>query len=270
MDRYPWEERALSDPPASAPRLTLGSPGFMAALMDGDISADGLVTHLEREPSIAARLIGIANSAWSAPQSEISSIRAASARLGVEVVRAVSIALTVSSPFNVSSCSNFDIRRYWLDSLLLAQVADQLSASYNIDNEQARTCGLLRRTGLLWMASESPNLIRVALQATKERDISLSDALAELGRSDHLAATIVLLRGWDVPEVLFAAAQGSGQTNNQLNLLMRESCHWEHQLTTQPDSPPESIRINSVEAIKLWESLLERVVTTRNLAERLN
>ena len=72
------------------------------------------------------KLISLANSVWSAPTDEVSSLENACARLGFGVVRSTSIAIAVAAPFNPSTCPAFDLEYYWCSVLLTADVASRL------------------------------------------------------------------------------------------------------------------------------------------------
>ena len=59
------------------PTQPLALPYLLQALSDNDIDYHVLAGIIERFPSIAARLIFLANSAWSAPKTPIASIEPA-------------------------------------------------------------------------------------------------------------------------------------------------------------------------------------------------
>jgi HD-like signal output (HDOD) protein len=105
--------------PALSPKLL----GLLESLSSDDAGVEQISAMLEHYPSVVARLIYLANSAWSAPRHPINNTLDACTRLGVKIVRSVSIGLVVSSPFNPARCPGFDVTRYWASALLMAEAA---------------------------------------------------------------------------------------------------------------------------------------------------
>lgn len=132
------------------PVLPRGTARLLGVLADEDIDFQELVAEIELFPPIAARLLSVANSAWSAPVSPVTSLVMACSRLGLNVVRTVAMALAVAEPFNPAVCPLFEPQRYWSSALLTAEAADLVARAATFDDPQtARTAGLLRNSTLL-------------------------------------------------------------------------------------------------------------------------
>ncbi|MCP4996368.1 MAG: HDOD domain-containing protein, partial [Gammaproteobacteria bacterium] len=135
------------------PVLPAGIPYLLTVLTDEEIAINELARILERFPTIVARLIALANSAWSSPASDVTSLEMACARLGFNIIRSVSIALAIAQPFDPNRCQAFDAERYWCSALLTADAATWLSplsqVAYAPEPETARVGGLLHNLGLL-------------------------------------------------------------------------------------------------------------------------
>ncbi len=99
------EESNLRAPPSALPYL-------LEKLAQQEIEYDDLAETIERFPSIVARLISVANSAWSSPRSPITSLRRACTHLGLALTRSIAISLAVSAPFSLNRCLNFDLARF--------------------------------------------------------------------------------------------------------------------------------------------------------------
>lgn len=195
---------------------------LLTAVMDDDILLDELETLIEQYPNIAARLIALANSVWSAPVSEIAAIRPACSRLGMKVVRTVAIALTISSPFDASRCPGFDTRRFWCTSLILADAAEKLVEYFDVDPGLARTAGLFRHLGLLWLASEIPDYVSLSLEITNaDATVSLDQMLVEQCDVGYLEATGALLRAWQLPAVLTDSLQAGPAGERSMGSLLQ-------------------------------------------------
>jgi len=127
------------------------------------------------------------SAAWSAPVSEITSLEMACARLGVNVVRSVSIALAIASPFDASRCPTFEGQRFWCTALLNADAAFWLAplarAAAPVEPQTARTGGLLHNLGLLWLADQLPDATNQAL-STVAADPELGEYIRQLKRRE--------------------------------------------------------------------------------------
>lgn len=199
-------ERLIRANNPSIPNVSPGASQLLSAVMNDQMPLNELELLLEQHPVVAARLIAVANSAWSAPQGEIVSIQPACARLGMDVVRTVAIALTISSPFDPTQSTNFDIERFWCSGLLMADTASTISPYFQVSPQLARTAGLIRHLGLLWLTDEAPSLVDKALDVVQsEAEVRLNDALTSQCGMSYLEATVYLFRAWNLPNALVTA-----------------------------------------------------------------
>jgi HD-like signal output (HDOD) protein len=191
------------------PVLPPGAPHLLKSLTDDSISFIELAGIIERYPTIAARLISLANSAWSSPVSEITSLENACSRLGFDVVRSASIALAVSAPFDTSRCPGFKSRFFWCSGLLAADAAAwlaQCSKATQIEPATARAAGLIHNLGLLLMADQLPKDVDQAIRLIqKEEGMQLSQALLYILGFDHCDAGRQLGIAWELPDLMVNA-----------------------------------------------------------------
>jgi len=191
------------------PVLPPGAPHLLKSLTDDSISFIELAGIIERYPTIAARLISLANSAWSSPVSEITSLENACSRLGFDVVRSASIALAVSAPFDTSRCPGFKPRFFWSSGLLAADGASwlsQCSKSIQIEPATARAAGLIHNLGLLLLVDQLPKEVSQAIKLIqKEEGMQLSQALLYMMGFDHCDAGRQLGIAWELPELMVDA-----------------------------------------------------------------
>jgi len=162
---------------------------------------------IEHYPSIVARLIYLANSAWSAPSAPISNTLDACTRLGVNTVKSVSIGLVVSSPFNPSQCPSFDILRYWASALLMVEAVDQLipclKESKGLDSAAVRTAALLSNLGVLCMADRLPYQAQAAFEMVESGVFStLLDAQKKCSGTDYCEVGGCIAETWGLPSPL--------------------------------------------------------------------
>lgn len=178
-------------------------PHLLRDLSDDDLPFSEIAALLERFPTIAARLISLANSAWSSPATPIVALRDACARLGLNVVRSVSIAIAIAAPFNSNRCKHFVPRRFWTSALLTAECASQLANHTDVPVLHARTSGLLHNLGLIWMAEYLSTATDRALEVADTRsDDDLEIILEQIAGIGYAAAGARLCDALQLPEVL--------------------------------------------------------------------
>lgn len=195
----------------SLPVLPGGALSLMQSLSNDDFSYRELAELIENFPGIAGKLISLANSAWSSPATEITSVEIACARLGTDVVKSVSIAILVSSSFSPNKCPHFDAAKYWCSALLTAEFAFRLTricrAETGLEASTARTAGLLHNLGLLWLADQLPDEIDRALQKNgKDGTQCLQRRLIEILEFDQADAGGILAKLWELPDALVHSA----------------------------------------------------------------
>lgn len=188
------------------PVISPGAASLMQQLSDDTIPFDQLAAIIERFPTITARLISLANSAWAGSTREVTNLPDACTRLGFNVVRSTSIALIVSAPFNPNRCQLFSPVQYWQDSMLIAEAAFGLSSDHlpeSLCSQTMRTLGLLHNLGLLWLADSMPEETQAALSLTQQdTGISTSEALIRTCGFDYAVAAEALCEAWNLPETI--------------------------------------------------------------------
>jgi HD-like signal output (HDOD) protein len=184
----------------AVPVMPPGVLYLLGELAREDSGLRDLVVLLERFPTIAARVIGVSNSAWSAAPQVISTLDAACRRLGFQVVRAIAVGLAVSNSFDPTRCPAFNPVRQWTRSMLAAEVAGYLARlvepQWQEQVEPARMAALIHNIGLLALSHSLPKETDAALRATSDE--------ADVARS--LSATLLAHTGFTVSE---AGAQAS-------------------------------------------------------------
>lgn len=190
------------------PVLPPGLPFLLTAIGDEATGSQDWAAALQRFPSIAGRVIALANSAWASPRRPITGLPDACALLGLRVVRSVSIALAVARIFNARRCPGFDARRFWCSALLTAEGAAVLALELGgeLDSSTLSAAGLLHNLGLLWMADESPEETAAALKARESGEADdLLQALRKTTGTDYCEKGGLLGEAWGLPDALTSA-----------------------------------------------------------------
>jgi HD-like signal output (HDOD) protein len=204
-----------ADGSARLPVLPASVGRLLQVLGEPDVGLSDVARVIETCPTIALRIVALANSAWSAPASPVTSLTLACGRLGFQVVRNVSIALALAEPFDPGRCPPFDRRRFWTGSLLRAEAATLLAAHADeAVAETARTAGLLSNLGLLWLADARPAVTAAALRAVADGQVaSVNAGLHAQGAPGYDVAAGAIARFWGLPDVLVDAVAGQCRFN---------------------------------------------------------
>lgn len=178
-------------------------------LADESLDFRQLAAVLGHYPVIAARILALANSAWAAPVMPVTTLENACARLGVTVVKSMTIAIAVASSFNQANCPAFDSQQFWLNSLLVAEgaflLAQQLPNAYACCADTTKTAGILHGIGLLWMVEHLPMETGRALQqVVQDLSIPLNHALQDWTGGDYCWVGAWIAKQWHIPDVLVA------------------------------------------------------------------
>lgn len=180
----------------SVPMLPAMAHKVIEMATDPELSIHKLSSLVAKDPVLAARVLGLANSAYSAPNSPIASITEAIMRLGTTAVR--NVVITVSFTSRLQDPAVYDKRgRPIVDHALgTAYVARLVGERARVDVEETFLCGLLHDIGKLV-------ILKRAHEYRKQSGKVVTDAELDAALdAHHPAAGALVLRRWKLPESL--------------------------------------------------------------------
>ncbi len=193
---------------AELPPLSHTAQRLLAMLADDDVDIGPLASTIEQSPPLAARVVGLARSAYFGHVAGVECVRDAIIKvLGLSLVKSVATGIALSGGFDVGRCPGFSTERYWSNALLTAHLARLLAlrarAPLMPSADNAYLCGLLHSIGLLALGYLSPELLGVALRiAAEQPDRSMVDIESEVLGTDHTEVGGWLMERWHLtPEV---------------------------------------------------------------------
>ncbi|WP_455204711.1 HDOD domain-containing protein [Kaarinaea lacus] len=172
---------------------------FLVANNDGDIRP--LISNIETEPTIVAKVIGTANSAFFGNHFPVRSLKDAVARLGLNQLKSLVFSIIVASKFCTQSCRVFNVARFWSDAMLTANCALHISAhskNFDFDKNEMYCIGLLHSIGLLSLVHIAPQEMAVLLSSEGDESLS-SKERRQFGGIDHYDAGAAILKHWQLP-----------------------------------------------------------------------
>ncbi len=202
----------LSGSIAALPPLPTTAQKILTCFGDEFIDAAKVGTVVESDPGICAKLLGLANSAYFGLAEPVNSISEAISRvLGVDTVRSLVLAMAIQQSFSSKECPAFDVERYWLHSLLVAECCKRIVAvdelASDSDRDLAYTTGLCHNLGLMALVYMDPAGLNTALTRHRNQSVdgTLSHFLVEQINTDHKLMTAELSRVWSLPPSMITA-----------------------------------------------------------------
>ena len=205
--RFAKSIQALPPLPATAQEI-------LTCFGDEFIDADKVAAVVHGDPGICAKLLGLANSAYFGLAEPVNDIGEAISRvLGVDTVRSLVLAMAIQQSFNSKQCPEFDVERFWTQSLMAAECCKKIAlADEDADDTErdlAYSAGLCHNLGLMALTHIEPGRTNGVLKTHREHDRAdtLSDLFNEEFETDHKIVTAELGRIWSLPAPMVAAYQ---------------------------------------------------------------
>ncbi|MFQ5644299.1 MAG: HDOD domain-containing protein, partial [Thiogranum sp.] len=201
------------------PQLPAAIHQLFEALSDDDIDRHQLAGILDQCPSLAAKLVGLANSAYFSRASRINGVSDAIFVIGFRTVRSLATATALQEPFSNNRCPSFHPGRFWLHAALTAHVARELAKKSSpvlaLSPDEAYLAGLLHGIGLLAMAHLFPEDLHRILENSNAQPGTLTERMQQQFGAAHHSVGAALLRRWHLPELFTCTTEHYGAPDYQ-------------------------------------------------------
>jgi len=230
-----------------------------------DVSQTELAGVLSESPTIAARLLGLSNSAFFGQQGRVHSLTHAISVLGLITVRSVAVSLSLSGMFKVKHCPHFSAETYWCTSIMTALMANEINGDIRADLRPAPDsvymAGLLHNIGLLAMVQLYPGEMELAFTAYEENpERNLGEYVKDRLDATQYQAGVWVGSKWHLPEDILLVMEYHYDRNYRgkhwpLVLLEGLCASWASQIINGWDEPsPET---ESLAALGLPEERID-------------
>ena len=193
------------------PQLHAAVHQLLEALSDNDIERNRLADIIDNCPSLSAKLVGLANSAYFRRAATIKGLSDAIFVIGFRTVRSLAVATALQAPFANNRCPAFQPGRFWLHAVLTAHVARELAKKAAPDlllnPEETYLAGLLHGIGLLALAHLFPEELNEILESENLTRGSMSVHIKEKFGANHRFLGAALLKRWHLPEAFTCATE---------------------------------------------------------------
>jgi HD-like signal output (HDOD) protein len=134
----------------SLPALSVVAIRLVELASDEECSVNDLVSLIEKDPSLAIRLLKVANSAFFRTAEPATTLRRAVIRIGFQQLRIMALSLSLRDTFPMGKAGGFDYERFWRASLYRALMAKSIAEQVGTCNpEEAFVAGLTLGVGFL-------------------------------------------------------------------------------------------------------------------------
>jgi HD-like signal output (HDOD) protein len=191
----------FADHKLDLPLLPTYATQVVALCSDPSTDARSLAQLLQRDPSLAAHVLAIANSAAFAAREPIVSLQQAIARMGVRTLASVALSVAVKTKVFRAGKHLDRVQKLWKHSSLCAAFAREIARSRRRNVESAFLCGLLHEVG-------APVVLQAIddLQSKTRLEISPAEVEAAVARF-HPEVGERLVRAWSLPDWTHAATR---------------------------------------------------------------
>ena len=187
---YPW----LRPEDLSIPMLPDEAHRVLQIVGDPEVTIATLATVVSKDPILATRVLGMANSALFGAMSPLRSVSEAVLRLGTRTVRNVVVTVSMHSQFKSAEMYASDGQHFMEHALGTAYVAHLIAERVRTDVDETFLCGLLHDLGKLVV-------LRTASQYQKKHGgLIRNDELQAAVMHHHAVCGALALGFWNVPE----------------------------------------------------------------------
>lgn len=195
-EQFPW----LRPDDLSLPMLPEQAIRGMQMASDPDLTVTKLAGLVSKDPVLATRVLGLANSAMYGAMTPLRSVQDAVVRLGVGCVRNVVVTVSMHAQMTAPDLYGAEGPRFMDHALGTAYLARLVADSAGTDVEEAFLTGLLHDIGKL-VIHKTAHLRR--RQGTAISDDDVADAVA----ASHAACGALALHFWKLPDEVLDAVR---------------------------------------------------------------
>jgi len=149
---------------------------ILALVNDPQSQASEVAKLMVREPTLAARVLKLANSPYYGLEHKLNDINRAIVVIGFNTLRTVVVSASMVNAFRIGLPTGFSRANFWKHSIVSAAAARELALRTGIDPELAYSAGLLHDIGKLVMDYYTPNETEKILRKARNESLSFRES----------------------------------------------------------------------------------------------
>ncbi len=176
---------------------------LMSCVEDTEVDIQEVTQILQRDPSLTARVLLVANSPLYGMHRQVTRLGQAVMVLGLEAVRNIALSVSLFQMFKPNADLILKPDEFWKHSLVVACLARLIAKHLNFeDPDNAFTAGLLHDFGKIVMMKHFPKEFSLAVLGAKRQEGLLTELEKKYFGIDHTAVGKILGEHWNFPTSL--------------------------------------------------------------------
>lgn len=182
-----------------------------AILAKPDASVATLASEVEKNPSVVAKLLQVANSVYYSARKPVTTVRDAIQFVGTSYIE--NLVMAIEAFHAAGGCTDpwaaAEVERLWQTSIVRAQTAKTIASRWPSleDRKVAFVASLLQDIGHVVRVCTDPEASRAFLDLVREGSVGLLEAERRFFGVTHDDVGALLLRYWNVPAVIADAVE---------------------------------------------------------------
>lgn len=191
------------------PTLSIVANNVIKLTQNPDSTSFEIAEAISKDQSLATKVLKTANSAYYGFPGKITTINYAIVLLGLNNIKNIVLSASIMDCFSkIGENLLFDRRDFWKHSLLCGIISKKIAGHLGLKNsEEMFMCGVLHDFGKMILDSFFHDEFVLALQLSKEKNITLLEAENTIFNFNHSGVGALLLNRWGLPPSLVKAVK---------------------------------------------------------------
>jgi putative nucleotidyltransferase with HDIG domain len=185
-------------------------------------SAKDIVRVIECDPVMTVRILKAINSSFYGLPQKITSVQRAVVHIGLNTIKNIALGVAAMGMLNANNKANFNTSKFLLHSLTTAAIGKMLAERIGLSSTECSDCfvaGLLHDFGKVVFAEFLPDEFKLALEKSKEQQLSLHQTELEFIGLNHTQAGKILAEKWELSDTLIDAIAHHHDLDQGQNVL---------------------------------------------------
>lgn len=183
------------------PTLPIVSQQVMLVLEDKNVSIKKISDLIEKDQALAVKILKVANSAFYATLSKVSTIDHALVILGLQEVKGILLAFSIHNFFSQTQFNGFGRERFWKHSMICSQIAKYLAQHFKVQKDETLfLSGLIHDMGKIVFDQYFHEEFLKIIDDVSTNNTGFSKAEKEILGITHYQVAAKLLQKWNFPE----------------------------------------------------------------------
>lgn len=190
------------------PAIPIVVSQILRSIDDPNVNSARIAELIEKDQSLTARVLRVANSPFYGFARRISTIDLAVVVMGTNAIKEILISMIVQRFFRSTNNMFFDIQSFWQYSMFSGAASRYLARKlgYKLAGE-AFVTGLMHDIGILIIADQFMNKYKKIMQLVANGNFSLIEAEQKVLNSTHCDIGAWIANKWNLPSQIVAAIQ---------------------------------------------------------------